>query len=245
MRKVGAMSEDAAERSGQDSRNERDGRSGQVGPELARYLPLSQRPRRDESAVTGEWSVATGVVAGRLADAIAGASAEALATPSLRAGLSVLEVAALLAWRLSTTRTERATERVSRLLRARRADAAARTAQREASAGRDAVEARLRAAATASAHRPLGDLSAAVLATLDTAGALAVTPEFDAIAAGAVALARSLNAPLPIRAVLADHTLVATDGDWQVGTGPATRSTTVPILLFLFGRGGVPLALTG
>ena len=62
----------------------------------------------------------------------------------------------------------------------------------------------------------------------------------DPVASGAVALARSLSAPIAIRAVVTARTLLATDAAWQVGRGPELPGTAAGIVLFLFGRGAVP-----
>ena len=62
---------------------------------------------------------------------------------------------------------------------------------------------------------------------------------------GAVAVARALNAPLPIRAVLSDVTLVASDGEWAVGRGEHRRSTGADIVLFLYGRTKLPAVYDG
>ena len=45
----------------------------------------------------------------------------------------------------------------------------------------------------------------------------------DPVTSGAVALDRSLRAPLAIRAVVKNRTLRATDADWEFGTGPGAR----------------------
>jgi hypothetical protein len=93
----------------------------------------------------------------------------------------------------------------------------------------------LRAAAVAPPRR-LRDLALVVVATLDVDPAAPVDP----LALGAVALARSLSAPLPIRAVLRTVTLESSDGGWSVGHGGVVRAPGARIVRFLYGRTGVP-----
>jgi len=192
--------------------------------DVSRHLPLSQRPKHDESAVSGDWSTAFGAVlrsvAGEL-DAAAGTPADA----GLRA------VAGPLVWRLSTTGLGRASARLSRR------DSATETAARPAGE----LAADLRSLADNARKTRIGDLSIAVVAALDTAEITGRPVAIDPTTLGAVAIARALGAPLPIRAVLAGTTLVATDGDWRVGRGASRiHAPAARITLFLFGRGGVP-----
>ena len=50
----------------------------------------------------------------------------------------------------------------------------------------------------------------------------------------------ALSAPLPVRAVLRGLTLAARDGGWRVGHGAVRTVAASDIVLFLFGRSGVP-----
>ena len=136
--------------------------------DLARYLPLSIRPRVDESAVTDDWGA-------RLDDLV------------------------------------RAVPYAGGTFEAAVARARARRRVRVSDLG----------AALAEAYM-LGEV------------------EVDAVTSGAVALARALAAPLPIRAVVRGRTLRATDADWSFGTGPEIAGTAREIVLFLYGRGPVP-----
>jgi len=79
-----------------------------------------------------------------------------------------------------------------------------------------------------------------LVASLDLGSALDVDLGVDPFASGAVALDLAVRAPAPRRSVLTARTLVATDSEWQVGTGPALPATASSIVLFLAGRGGVP-----
>lgn len=55
--------------------------------------------------------------------------------------------------------------------------------------------------------------------------------------------ATSVRVRNPRRAVVTARTLVAVDGEWQVGRGPALPATAASIVLFLAGRGGVPASV--
>lgn len=62
----------------------------------------------------------------------------------------------------------------------------------------------------------------------------------DGVTTGAVALARALVVPLPMRAVVRGSTLRATDADWAIGAGPEIPGTARELVLFLYGRAGLP-----
>ena len=64
--------------------------------------------------------------------------------------------------------------------------------------------------------------------------------EVDPFVSGAVALDLALRVRNLRRAVVTARTLVAVDGEWQVGRGPALPATAASIVLFLADRGGVP-----
>jgi hypothetical protein len=153
--------------------------------DLARYLPLSIRPRVDESAVTGDWGPRMLVLLESVRSLVAAAPTEPAATR--------LETAAL-APPLGKRRTRIGV--VGPLL----ADAyeLARVLDRE------------------------------------------LEIEVDPTLSGAVALARSLTAPLPIRATIRDRTLIATDAGWRIGTGRDLPGTASALVLFLYGRAGLP-----
>ena len=136
--------------------------------DLARYLPLSIRPRVDESGVTDDWGT-------RLDDLV------------------------------------RAVPYAGGAFEAAVARARARKKVRVADLGAALIEA-----------YTLGEV------------------EVDDVTSGAVALARALRAPLPVRAVLRGRTLRATDADWSFGSGPELTGTAREIVLFLYGRGPVP-----
>jgi hypothetical protein len=82
----------------------------------------------------------------------------------------------------------------------------------------------------------LAELDRAVYAYLDLCARLGVEPQLPPRASGAVALGRAAAAPTEIRAVIAGHTLHATDADWSFGRGPVLEDTAVALLEFLRGR---------
>jgi len=214
--------------------------------ELARYLPLSQRPRRDETAVTGNWSEQLAQALLQLAEQLGALSEADWLTPSARPGFRVADVAGRVVWRTSTPRLARVRDRVRRALRDRRRFSASELSlgSEAVSAGRTDAEEQLRSLAarvtTDSSSRSVADLAAVVLACYEISEAVGEPIVIDPVASGAVALARSLSAPVEIKAVLKTRSLVSTDGDWRVGTGTELRGTSAQIVLFLYGRAGLP-----
>jgi hypothetical protein len=161
------------------------------GPrEFARFLPLSARPRVDESAVTGDWGP-------RLAELLGAIDALIASLPS------------------------------------------ATHARPEIQAARDRLTATI--TAVPSGRRVRVAVLGTVLAEAYEFAVLTGRPlAVDPVTSGAVALDRSLRAPLAIRAVVKNRTLRATDAEWEFGTGPALSGTAAELVLFLSGRGGVP-----
>ena len=216
--------------------------------EFSQYLPFSQRPRRDESAVTSNWAKHTGNVLLELADVLSELEPAEWEAPTLRPEVSVRQVVAQLGYRLGSTKRERAASAVRGFFRegkSPQAIAAANVlAAADASTG-DLVR-RVRHIATLSlaslASRTLSELSMAVVTAFEVAAATRKLVEVDAVASGAVALARSLNAPLSIRAVVRERSLVATDAGWSLGEGSKIEATAAVLVLFLFGRHGFPTA---
>lgn len=232
--------------------------------DLSRYLPLSNRPRRDESDVSSSWNAELADVLGSLTTALARLPLEAWATPSRRPALSVHEVIAHLAWRLSTTRGERWRAGARSLAEQGFSAAAAEAAiARRAAASDDgtptALLARLTQLRDVAAHRRddadraaaepgdprspagqlqlgIGALAEAVIAAVDVGASLDVPITVPHRASGAVALRRALEAPTEIKAVVRGRTLAATDAGWSFGHGPELQGTAAEILLFLYGR---------
>ncbi|MFT4029911.1 MAG: hypothetical protein QM675_08540 [Protaetiibacter sp.] len=151
--------------------------------DLWRELPLSGRPRLDESAVPDGWEADVTAVREAAAAALARhpdpAAAEAFAT-----------------------------------------------ATPVAAPRRDGRPRRVK----------LAELDRAVYAYLELCARLGIPPEVPARAGGAVALGRAAAAPTEIRAVIAGHSLRATDADWSFGRGPVLEDTAAALLEFLAGR---------
>jgi hypothetical protein len=216
--------------------------------DISQYLPFSQRPRRDESAVTNNWSRHTGTVLREIADALSEAPPTAWDAETLRPGVDVRWVVAELEWLLSSTTRERLASGIREFFRHGQSFAASRTAVIESFADATPEEhiGRIRDIATAalasSAQRTLPDLAVAVVAAFEVAAATGIAVTVDPIASGAVALARSLNAPLPVRAVVRERSLVATDAEWVVGAGRKIEAPASVLVLFLYGRHGFPAA---
>jgi hypothetical protein len=214
--------------------------------EISQYLPFSQRPRRDESAVTNNWARHTGTVLLELADALSLVPATGWDAASLRPTVTVRQAVAELGWLLGSTRRERAASTVRGVFRTGQLPnktTAARISQ-AAEAHPAELVARIREIATgcltASATRSVGELAVAVVAAFELAAATGQPLTVDPVASGAVALARSLTAPLPIRAVIRERTLVATDADWMIGSGQKIEATAAVLILFLYERHGFP-----
>lgn len=158
--------------------------------ELARYLPLSARPRVDESGVSSDWGPRFAELLTAIDTLIAGLPPETIARPDF-------------------------------------------------SAARDRLSAAV--AAVKPGRRVRVPALGAVLAEALELAALAGRPLIvDSVTSGAVALDRSLRAPLPIRAVVKNRTIRATDADWEFGSGPELAGTAAAIVLFLYGRANVP-----
>jgi len=242
--------------------------------DLAGYLPFSQRPRRDESGVTGDWRPMTALSLGLVGDLLGSVPAAELARSSLRPGISVADAAVLLTLHLESSRRQILLARILGLpspeppsppdppstpsappFPGRSVDLPS-APPREPWSGRSpdrpaegdpvasSVVARLRrlAAARAAGHgrRGVGDLAEVVLFGFDAASSLDRPLVLPSIATGAVALARSLSAPVPIRSIVRSRTLVATDADWSVGAGPPIAGRAQELILFLYGRAGLP-----
>ena len=146
---------------------------------------------------------------------------------------------------LSRDAGAREPEELVRVIRSLAANAgpAAAAAFASASEGAAATAAAVSSAAWVPSRRTrrgVGDLSVAVVGGYDLAQITGLTVPIDRVASGAVALARSLTAATPVRAVIRGRTLVATDAGWTVGHGPELAGTASSIVLFLWGRGGMP-----
>jgi hypothetical protein len=189
-------------------------------------LPLSWRPRRDESDVTGDWRDAVAevidVAATQLDAAEIGDTTRAwLASDFLRAASSR---------RLMFADPEADT-------------AAGPEPDAVLGASEPSPADRLRGAAVLARHSravPVRVLSRSVAAYLTLAREIDATPMLAHRTSGAVALYLAAKAPTPIRAVIGGHTLRAPDADWDFGRGPMLEADAVPMLEFLLGRSDTP-----
>jgi hypothetical protein len=214
--------------------------------DVARYLPLSQTAREDESGVSSDWSGHLGTVLTSLAALVDTLRPEELDAPALAEGYRVRDALGHLIWSVGTSRSVRARSVVRQMLASRQGRSAAVRAlsTRAAEGSAQSFSAALRALATTAAspdtRASIAELSAAVVDGLDVAHSTGRLLAVDGVAVGAVALARSLSAPTPIRAVVRQRTLRASDADWSVGTGRELRAPAAQIVLFLWGRADVP-----
>ena len=178
--------------------------------DLMHELPFSWRERRDESAVSSDWRGALAEVLNATAELIdrhVDRHPDAGSRPDEWSGPF-----------LSSARI---------------------TTPPDAGTGTGTGTAAIRASALALAtgrRVSIKQLDRAVYAYLDVCVKLDATPELDPTTSGAVALARAVAAPTPIRAVIAGHSLHATDAGWTFGHGPELQATAVDLLTFLAGR---------
>ncbi len=204
--------------------------------DLSRFLPLSNRERRDEREVSRNWSRATSGLLLSLSAAL-DARPELLATATLREHVSVEQAVRVLLERLQSTRLQRGAARLGRSN-----PVAERLAELDGPALIDALQSEGLARAGATARTSVRELGAVLVLALELRAAQGLPVDVDPFVSGAVALDLAVRAPAPRRGVLQARTLVAVDGEWQVGRGPELRATAASIVLFLAGLGGVPEA---
>lgn len=205
----------------------------------ARFLPLSNRDRGDESSVSRNWSrAASGMLLGIAA--VLDARPEVLDFPTLRPDVSVAAATREVLVLLRSTRWQRAAARLgfagASAVDSAHPDAAALTDDELA----DAVQAEALERSAARARTTVRELGAVLVLALDLRASIGAAIEVDPFVSGAVALDLAVRAPHPRRGVVTARTLVAVDGEWQVGRGPELPATAASIVLFLAGRGGVP-----
>lgn len=189
--------------------------------DFARYLPLSQRPDVDESAVSNDWRALT---AERIEGLVARASSPSPADRSLLAQLAV---------RLSGTRLGRLARTVG----------IGDDPDQEGADDAEATLATLREVAAArrrgSGPRGIAEL-VDVVRTEARCHSLGPVPALEPMVAGSVALFALTRAPLSVRAAVADRSLVPVDAPWRLGHGQELRTRTADILDFLLDAGPVP-----
>ncbi len=154
-----------------------------------------------------------------------------------RPGWTVLDLGVHLAWRVTTDRLARV-RRYSSIVASGRI--LPRDAQRNVAEGSptdlDSVIDVLRGSLGSRRRRSLADLAEVVITGYDLAASTNRSIEFSPASSGAVAVAHSLTAPTPIKAVVRSRTFIAGDAGWSVGRGKPLTSTAADIVLFLAGR---------
>lgn len=200
----------------------------------ARFLPLSNRDHGDESHVSRNWSRAASGMLLSVA-AVLDARPEALEQPTLRADVSVAEAVREVLVQLHSSRWSRAAARIGAVESASPESAALSDDELA-----DAVQSEALARSAARARTSVRELGAVLVLALDLRASIGASIDVDPFVSGAVALDLAVRAPHPRRSVVTARTLVAVDGDWQVGRGPELPATAASIVLFLAGRGGVP-----
>ncbi|MGV8884060.1 MAG: hypothetical protein ACOH1T_00535 [Microbacteriaceae bacterium] len=214
--------------------------------DMAKDLPLSQRQRRDESAVTANWAQHRSTLLYALAEMLDELAPADWELPTLRSDVSVRITVGELVWLTSGSARQRAATVARRMLRDRSRPAAASRAiaQQFARESPNLLGEKLRVHAardlSSGAHESIATLTPAVVAAFELSAATGRTITVDPIASGAVAVARSLTAPSAIRAVVTARTFHASDAGWQVGNGPEFVGTAAAIVLFLHGRAPLP-----
>ncbi|MGO4689365.1 maleylpyruvate isomerase family mycothiol-dependent enzyme [Glaciibacter sp. 2TAF33] len=211
--------------------------------DIAKYLPLSQRPPADESAANADWRGHLVATLTATADLLATLTPEQWEAQSLCAGWRVRDVAGHLVWRVGSPTRELVGGGIragfdGRLVTPHRVVDVLSRAAAEAEPAELVARIRDIAAAKASGvgRHGISELAEAVVHGYDLAHPLGLALPVAATASGAVALRRSLTAPTEIKAVVRTRTLVAADAGWRVGHGPELTGTAEGVVLFLFGR---------
>ncbi|WP_104082093.1 maleylpyruvate isomerase family mycothiol-dependent enzyme [Cryobacterium sp. Y11] len=216
--------------------------------DLSKHLPLSQRPRGDESGVNSNWREYLVSTLTATADLLAGLAPEQWEVPSLCTGWRVRDVAGHIIWRVGSSNRKlvstAARAYLGHFIDPNRAIDVLSRAAAEAPPAELIAQIRQIAAekAAGQGRHGISELTEAVVHGIDLARPLGLTLPVASTAVGAVALRRSLIAPTEIKAVLRVRTLLATDADWTIGRGPELLGTAESHLLFLFGRPGGSLA---
>ena len=204
--------------------------------DFARYLPLSNRPRHDESGVTSDRREETATVLAALAALLRATDDAAWTLPTARTGWSVGDVAAELVAGFDRTTAQRALDAAGRIVRgseARRLAELQRLAGPAHAAGvLDARALDLRARQRRTGIAELDDAVVTAVLIGDATGRPVAVPP---VASGAVALRRAAAAPVEIRAVISGHSLHATDAGWTIGHGSALVGTAAELVRFLAG----------
>ena len=174
--------------------------------DLGRFLPLSNRPRGDESAVSTDRRE-------QIADIVTAAAH--VIGQSDPAHAPTLAVAFL-----ATAGLQKDAAPSGAPLAPTTDPAALATVAESVRAGR---------------RRGARHLVRATRAYLVLARDADVAPQLDPAVTGAVALSASTTAPFARRAAIGGHTVQAVDHGWQFGRGPLLTGTGVQIVSFLLG----------
>jgi hypothetical protein len=204
--------------------------------DFARYLPLSNRPRHDESGVTGDRRAETAAVLAAIAAALRATGDEGWASPTARPGWTVGELVADLVEGFDRSVAQRALDAAGRIVRGGEARRLAELTRLEGpGTAAQLLEARATHVRERERRTGIAELDDAVVSAVligDTVGRDVPVPP---IASGAVALRRAAAAPVEIRAVIAGHSLHATDAGWTFGHGTPLEGTAAGLVRFLAG----------
>lgn len=200
----------------------------------ARFLPLSNRDRDGENAVTRNWSPATAQLLEGIAavlDAHPDLLASATLRPTVTTAAAVRQMLTDLGapWWMRWARSLGAAETTSPAIAAIDDDALV-----------SAVRARAVTRAAPGVRTSIRDLGVVLVLALELRAIHSAPLEVDPFWCGAVALDLAMRVPQPQRSVVTARTFVAVDSDWCIGRGPALHVSAASIVLFLAGRGAVP-----
>ncbi|MCX7521226.1 maleylpyruvate isomerase family mycothiol-dependent enzyme [Microbacterium sp. STN6] len=219
--------------------------------DYAKHLPLSLRPRVDETGVSAHWDTAMGDTLEAIATMLERLSPEQWESPSLCEGWRVRDVAGHIVWRVGASTGDMLRDGFSLWPRKHLNPMRAmdELSLKQAEADYASIVNRIRAIAVArrsgEGRRGITELTEVVVHGFDMASPLGIDLGVDGTVTGAVALRRSLLLPAGVRQVIRRRTLNATDAGWQLGRGPQIDGTAEAIVLFLFGRAALPKAVSG
>lgn len=204
--------------------------------DFARFLPLSQRPRSDEREVTSDRRAPTAAVLRAISTALLAGGDEGWAATTDDGGTVALAVAGLVAG-FDRTPARRTLDTAQRTLGLRSGDPAPVPPLDGPADAAAALDARATVITERQPPTRLVELDDAVLAAILVGDALGTDLAVPPLATGAVALRRAAAAPTPIRAVIAGHSLHASDAGWTIGHGPELVGTARELIRFLAGIG--------
>lgn len=204
--------------------------------DFARYLPLSQRPHRDERGVTSDRRAPTATVLVAIAAALRAGGDPGWSAPT-DDGATVADAVAHLVAGFDRAPARRAFHTAQHALGMEARTVVSTTPVDGPADAAAALE--VRAALITERPQPtrIVELDDAVVAAILIGDALGAPVVIPPIASGAVALRRAAAAPTPIRAVISGHSLHATDASWTIGHGPVLVGTAHDLLRFLAGIG--------